>query len=162
MTTSPCAAGSWAIASYRVARGLITISQGREDCCGWTMMRRQMCPSAPELSHLERALNHVIHQWAKRQSTWSLKSLLLTNSGKSWAIPFSNSTVQVVGPGGSGTQAPWEGGCRGCYSFLCAENPQGRTSHPKSRLPCVIPSSEFSSVDRETFRGDALLGKTFP
>ena len=40
--TSPFAPSSWAIASYAGAPGLITRSQGREDCCGWTKMRRKM------------------------------------------------------------------------------------------------------------------------
>ena len=83
-------AGSWAIASYRVAQGLITRSQGGEDCCGWTMMRREMWTSAPELSHLERALNRVICQWAKRQSNWSLKSLSFFSptAGRAGLFPF--------------------------------------------------------------------------
>ena len=118
--------------SYRVARGLMTISQGGEDCCGWTMMRRQMCTSAPELSHLERALNHVIHQWAKRQSTWSLKSLLLTSSKQE---ELGHSLFKLHCPGGGARRiwdtGPLRGWVQGLLLLSLCREPSGEDIPPQ-------------------------------
>ena len=51
-------------------------------------------------------LCHLSMSKEAKQLKPEVSQFLLTNSRKSWAIPFSNSTVQVVEPGGSGTQAP--------------------------------------------------------
>lgn len=159
MTTSPFAAGSWAAASYK--SGPYNQKPRWRDCCGWTMMRRDVnfCPGAfppgkgTELCHLSMSKE-------AKQLEPEVSSFFSPTAGRARLFLF-----KLYHPGG-GTGKIWDTGSKrvgaGLLLLSLCREPSGRISHSNQATLHIILSSEFSSVDRESFMGDALLGKLFP